>query len=275
MKWQEEEKVNLEVEKIAIVGSNKQLIEKMGKSVKNQYSYFKNEIIMINSIRALERIIEKEEVNIVFVILDKIIDKEIEESNIMESDIEQIVFINTKNVSITKRDYTKYNNIVIYTYKTDYKIIAFQILYKFYKNRIKYKKCEIERKKIQRLIKRTENNKINKFLSNEIDEIFNKQNCRSVGYRNLKKIITICIINELKVENEEEFYLIYKIMLEVYKQEWEEIKQSICKNISIIRGNTKGFMIQKTLVEIKGKSVVEQIISISNEISKECKYKWR
>lgn len=263
--------MNLESEKIAILGKNEKLIKKMLKSVKNESNYFKIEIITIQSTRALEKIMEKQEINILFVIMDKTLDKRIEELNLVESDIEQIVFINSKDISITKKDYTKHNSIVTYTYKTDYKIIAFQVLFKFYKNRIKYNQYEIEKKKIRRLIDRTERNKEKKILSNKINKIFNKQNCRSIGYQNLKKIIVICIINELKVENEEEYYLIYKIMLEVYKLEWEEIRQSIYKNISVIRESTKSFMIQKTLAEIKGKSIVEQIISISNEINKECK----
>lgn len=261
-----------EVVRIEILSKDVKSSEELKYAIIKESEYFEEKIDIIRKIEELHNV---NNVNILMIIIDKELKKILKENLAMLKDKVNKVILIDKDKNILPKEFNMYKNIKITSGIKDNRVIAFSVLYDYYKelkNKREKNILKDQSKKLEKTMDKFEQGENKIVIFDKIDEIVmeNRKN-NSIGYEKLKIMIYFCIINKLHLDDDKNYNYFHKAIARIFNEKVNVILNEINSSINLIRKRKKQLKIQKYLEEIKGKQVIEQIILISEVVEKNIK----
>ncbi len=264
--------MNQEVVRIEILSKDIKSSEELKYAIIQESKYFEERVHITRKIEELNNI---KEINILIVIIENRFEKMIKDNlEMLKCKAKEVIFI-CKNKKLLE-GFNLYRNIKIFSGIEDNRAIAFSILYNYYekmKNKSEKHILKDQMKKLKNSMKKFEISEESKAsLSESIDEIVMENlSHNSVGYEDLKTMIMFCIINEIDIDEEQNYEYIYKAVSEINSKRIIDLKKNIKATLGLIRNRKKKLKIQEMLSKIKNRQAVEQVILIGKEVKKQIK----
>lgn len=261
---------------IKILNEGNTSTEKIAMALKTESKFFR---INIESKDNVDIILKEDNLeSIIILFLNKKLNKYNFEKLIeLSKDTRKINIIDReKFISKTKKEILLQNKSVrIIEECEDIHLLAFSVLYNYYEENIDLFNKENKGNKGKKIFDKDKYN----FVMKKYEECVNKDNILNLiddfllegkkynfkGYEELKMLILICIICDVKEDDDEQFLYIYKVISEIYKKNIKEIRTSLTNAINLIRCK-KVLKASKTLLEQKGKPLIIQTLKVSNLI---------
>lgn len=264
--------MNQEVVRIEILSKDIKSSEELKYAIIQESKYFEEKVHII---RKIEELNNTEKTNILIVIIDNKFEKIIKDNlEMLKCKANEVIFI-CKGKNLLE-GFKLYRNIKIFSGIEDNRAIAFSILYNYYeklKNKREKHILKDQTKKLRNTMKKFQiSEELKASLSDSIDEIVMENlSHNSVGYEDLKTMIMFCIINEIDIDEEQNYEYIYKAVSEINNKRIIDLNKNVKTTLGLIRNRKKKLKIQEMLSKIKNRQAVEQVILISKEVKEKIK----
>lgn len=243
--------------------------EKLKKALFSQSRFFRISTEVKENINI---ILEENNIeSIIIILLEKNLTKKTIESIIkISEDTKKVNIINIKE-SITKEErktLIQKESITIIEEVKDINVLAFNILYDYYQENKEFLEDEAEKSKLNEeqykfvMQKYNECSKKKEFLEQIDNFLLEGKKYNFKGYKELKTLILLCMICELK-DKSERFLYVYKAISDIFKKEESEIRYLIVSAINSIKVKEERLKINEILQKLNGKPIIKQAITLS------------
>lgn len=222
--------------------------------------------LKINLINKLEEIDSMKKRDILIIDVDKNLDFNLEK---LKTKFKNIIIIDKFKLFLTNT-FKNSNKVYLITEIQDYRVLAFNIIYNYY-TKYKNEKELYEKRKCKKNSKKVIQ-KFNEYINKdeliiEIDKILMQgTNTKFNGYKELSFMIMFCIINKINIKRNKKYEYIYNAIELLYKEKWYIFNKNIRGALLLLRKRKNRLYIQTLLEKIKGKTIIEQVILISQHI---------